>query len=107
MPNPTRPRQLHVPEGYSLATLLWSHPADAPVPDPKLFVGAVRRAEPEDLRRLCAWIEPQATCDRVISEHGVTGLSQILRSLAAACAVATDVHMQPRVRAVAEFHGLA
>lgn len=100
------PRQLEIPDGMDASSLLSSYPTDQALPNIGAFDNLKTDGDPERIRRLTIWIEPQAVCDYVRQWHGDAGLARVLRGIAEACA-AKRVHMTPRVRAVAGWLGLA
>ena len=96
-------RRLAIPDGMDLSTLLAEYPEDEPLPHIAGFDTLKVDGDPEQIARLCTWVESQKFCDYVRKWHGDAGLSRVLKGIAEACA-AKNVPMGLRVRAVAGWH---
>jgi len=95
------------PDGFELGQLLFGWPGewDKPLPSLKGFDLLARTGNPDQIRSLVKWAEPQETCDFLIRHHGYDGLKRVLQGIARA-ASEQDVHMGRRVGGVAGALGL-
>lgn len=94
-----------LPVGVPL-TMLLSQRVDEPLPNIAAFDTLDRTAKAPQVIELNEWIEPQRTCTIIMKHHGPEGLQRVLAGIARA-SVKHNVRMMPRVRAIAEYLGIA
>ncbi len=94
---------LTIPHGLTLETMVSTWP-DEPLENIERFDNFVSASEAR-IRQAQDWIEPQQVCTVIMKHHGTKGLQRVLHGIAKACS-ANEIPMRPRVRAVAELHGM-
>jgi len=86
----------------TLEAMLFECP-DNPLPNLSAFRGPVDTYDKQTVAKFALWLEPQATCTKIMRQHGDIGLHTVLIFIAKACSH-FEIHMPPRVRAVAEVN---
>ena len=88
----------------ALETLLFECPDD-PIGDLAAFRVPVDAYDKWTVAKFALWLEPQATCTKILDQYGDVGLHTVMIFVANACSH-YEIHMPPRIAAVAAVNDI-